>query len=37
VALGRLGAPDLLPDSLRPREVPNGRLPLAEIARHCDV
>jgi nitroreductase len=34
VALGRPGTPDLLPESYRPREVPSGRLPLGEIARH---
>jgi nitroreductase len=32
VAIGRKGAPDLLPEAYRPREVPNGRVPLAEIA-----
>lgn len=34
VAIGQLGAPDLLPEPYRPRETPNGRLPLAEIAKH---
>lgn len=34
VALGRLGTPDLLPEAYRPREVPNGRLALQEVARH---
>lgn len=33
VAIGQQGAPDLLPEAYRPREVPSPRLPLAEIAR----
>ncbi|MBI1172665.1 nitroreductase [bacterium] len=33
VALGELGAPDLLPEAYRPREVPSGRVALSEIAR----
>lgn len=37
VALGRLGTPDLLPEPHRTREMPNGRLPLADIARHLGV
>jgi nitroreductase len=32
VAIGRQGAPDTLPEAHRPREVPNGRKPLSEIA-----
>lgn len=34
VAIGQLGTPDLLPEAYRPREVPGGRLPLSEIAKH---
>ena len=33
VAVGQMGAPELLPEAFRPREVPSQRLPLAEIAR----
>lgn len=32
VAIGRLAAPNELPDGLRQREVPNGRKPLSEVA-----
>ncbi len=34
VAIGRKGTPELLPEGYRPREVPNARVPLAEIAHH---
>lgn len=34
VAIGKLGAPDLLPQAYRPREAPSGRLPLSDIAKH---
>ena len=34
VALGRRGDPAALPERLREREVPSGRLPLSEVARH---
>jgi nitroreductase len=33
VAVGQMGAPDLLPEAFRPREVPSTRVPLADIAR----
>lgn len=33
VAVGHMGTPDLLPEGLRPREVPSLRKPLAEIAQ----
>ena len=35
VALGRRGDPASLPEHLRGREAPNGRLPLSETARHA--
>ena len=35
VAIGQEGDPALLPEGLRPREVPSGRLPLAQIARNA--
>ncbi|MGV8986402.1 MAG: nitroreductase family protein [Cypionkella sp.] len=34
VALGKHGSVDLLPEAYRPREVPNDRVPLSEIAKH---
>jgi nitroreductase len=34
VALGRRSDPDTLPEKLREREAPNGRLPLGEVTRH---
>jgi nitroreductase len=34
VAIGRQGTPDLLPEAYRPREVPSGRLTLAETTQH---
>jgi len=35
VAIGQQGDPALLPEGLRAREVPSGRLPLAQIARNA--
>ena len=35
VAIGQEGDPALLPEGLRAREVPSGRLPLAQIARNA--
>lgn len=32
IAVGRTGAPELLPDDLRVRETPSGRTPIAEVA-----
>lgn len=34
IAIGRVAAPDCLPVELRAREVPSGRMPLAQIAFH---
>lgn len=34
VAVGHQGAPELLPEALRPREVPSLRVPLAQLAGH---
>lgn len=33
VAIGHQGTPDLLPEAYRPREVPSGRVTLAEVAK----
>ena len=32
IAVGKPGRPDRLPEALRARETPNGRLPLADVA-----
>lgn len=34
VAIGTQGSPDTLPEALRPREMPNDRLALSELAKH---
>jgi nitroreductase len=35
VAIGRQGDPAMLPEALRAREAPNGRMPVADFARHA--
>jgi hypothetical protein len=34
IAIGRHGDLESLPEALRSREAPNGRLPLSDLARH---